>query len=82
MIKNWQHLCIIGRLLSPFNDVDGLRINHDGKDITMSVSYDGTYIDYIDDETGEVLLTQGEDGFPTYKSDWADELPREPYPIA
>lgn len=82
MIKNWQHLCIFGRLASPYIDIDGLKIEHEGKDIVLSVSYDGTYIDYIDCDTGEVLLTQGEDGFPTYKSDWADEEPTLPYQIA
>lgn len=81
MIKNWQHLCIFGRLASTYNDLDGLRLQHEDKEILVKSRADGT-IDYIDCETGEVLLTQGEDGFPSYTSDWAEECPKLPYQIA
>lgn len=83
MIKNWQHLCIFGRLASTDIDLNGQTIEHDGKTIFVCRDMnDGTSLLYIDKETGEVLLVQGEDGFPTYTSDWADSTPTEPYQIA
>lgn len=80
MIKNWQHLCIFGRIACVHTDMDGMRIEHDYKKITVKV--DEVNLVYIDEDTGEVLLIQGEDGFPEYTSDWADDYPREPYQIA
>lgn len=82
MIKNWQHLCIFGRIASTYPNLDGMKIEHEDKTIIVSVSVSGEYLHYIDNDTGEILLTQGEDGFPTYLSDWAKEEPRTPYQIA
>ena len=81
-IKNWQHLCIFGRLCSDKIDTDGKVIWHDGKNIRIHVYNDHCDVDYIDNDTGELLLTQGEDGFPTYTSDWAEQTPTNPYEIA
>lgn len=80
MIKNWQHLCIFGRIASVHIDSDGMRIEHDCKHII--VKRDGINLLYIDSDTDEKLLIQGEDGFPEYTSDWADKEPSEPYQIA
>ena len=80
MIKNWQHLCIFGRIASTYTDLDGMKIEHEDKTIVVKAS--DTDLLYIDADTGEILLTQGEDGFPTYLSDWAKEEPRTPYQIA
>lgn len=81
-IKNWQHLCIFGRLCSDTIDTDGKVIWHDGRNIRISVRDDHCYVDYIDNDTGELLLTQGEDGFPTYESEWAKQTPKCQYEIA
>lgn len=81
MIKNWQHLCIFGRLASNDVHIDGKTIYHDDKRINI-VDNNGITIDYLDAETGEILLTQGEDGFPIYLSDWAKQEPSTPYQIA
>lgn len=82
MIKNWQHLCIFGRIASTDINPDGHIIDHDDKRIYIRRDVDDFSLVYIDLDTGEVLLIQGEDGFPTYKSDWADEEPTMPYQIA
>lgn len=81
MIKNWQHLCIFGRLLP--NDITNsdITIHHDSKNITVHCDDDDCLV-YIDNDTGEVLLIQGEDGFPTYSSEWAEQYPTLPYQIA
>ena len=82
MIKNWQHLCIFGRIASTDIELDGKEVYHDDKHIQIMRSYDGVSLHYIDIDTGEILLTQGEDGFPEYVSDWANEVPKSPYEIA
>ena len=81
-IKNWQHLCIFGRIASTDIDIDGKTIFHDGKDILIKVRNEGRDVDYIDERTGELLLTQGEDGWPTYESEWAKQAPELPYQLA
>lgn len=80
MIKNWQHLCIFGRIASTDIDIDRRIVYHDGHHILIRVYTHE--VDYIDNDTGEILLVQGENGFPTYLSDWADEEPNEGYQIA
>ena len=81
MIKNWQHLCIYGRLAS--EHADATEIVHDGKHIWVCRPVnDYSLLEYTDMETGEVLLIQGEDGMPTYTSNWADSEPENPYQIA
>lgn len=80
MIKNWQHLCIFGRIAFTGIDIDRQIVYHDGHQILIRVyKYE---VDYIDNETGEILLVQGEDGEPTYLSDWANEEPTEGYQLA
>lgn len=81
-IKNWQHLCIFGRIASTDIEIDGKTILHDGKLIRIQLRDEGCNIDYFDVETNELLLTQGEDGFPTYTSEWAEQMPNSPYEIA
>lgn len=81
-IKNWQHLCIFGRISSTYIDIDGKMIFHDGKDIIIKVRNDGNDVDYIDKESKELLLTQGEDGWPTYLSEWAKKTPTSGYELA
>lgn len=80
MIRRWQHLCIFGRIASVYNDLDGMLIEHDGKNII--VSNVGDMLHYIDTETGEVLVTQGTDGLPTYVDDWAQGCSTELPPLA
>lgn len=80
MIKNWQHLCIFGRIACVHTELDGMVIEHEDREIIVKVS--GVDLLYIDANTGEILLIQGEDGFPTYLSDWAKEEPRTSYQIA
>lgn len=77
-IKNWQYLCIFGRLSGKLldklqNDV----IYHDGKEIVINIC--GTSVNYTDKETGEILLRQGENGLAEYMSNWANEAPKNPY---
>lgn len=80
MLKNWQYLCIYGRLST---NPDQTEILHDGVHIWVMVPVnDDTSLEYIDMDTGEILLIQGEDGQPTYVSDWAQDEPRNPYQIA
>jgi hypothetical protein len=82
MIKNWQHLCIFGRLMSDniVNDSE-ITIYHDTKHILVHRRADGCLI-YVDKDTSTILLVQGEDGFPTYSSEWAEQYPTLPYQIA
>lgn len=81
-LQNWQHLCIFGRLSSTDIDIDGHEIYHDGKTIIVKRAINEIDLKYIDKKTGKVLLIQGEDGFPIYKSEWANLVPTEPYQIA
>lgn len=81
MIKNWQHLCIFGRLAAAHNKIDGMLIEHNGKELIVDAS-DDIVVKYIDKNTGEIHVIQGEDGFPEYTSDWANARPIGPYQIA
>lgn len=74
-IKNWQYLCIYGRLAG--ERADKTDILHDGKQIYVIREEDELL--FIDSNTGEILLIQGENGWPTYKSDWADDEPHTEY---
>ena len=81
-IKNWQHLCIWGRLTTTTTKIDGTILYHDNRKILVKEIPNGTDLAYLDYETGEILLVQGEDGFPNETSEWAERIPEGPYEIA
>lgn len=83
-IKNWQYLCIFGRLAAPYIDINGKMIYHDNRDIVITAdnTSDEPRLIYTDYNSGEVLLIQDEEGFPAYESEWAKQIPNDPYPIA
>lgn len=83
-LKNWQHLCIFGRLCPSDIEIVGKIIYHDDRCIKIGERYseNGPELTYTDEETNEILLIQGVDGFPVYKSEWADSEPTCPYQIA
>lgn len=89
MIKNWQHICIFSRIAGSDDlDIHNKTVYHDGKHIKF-VEYgrdtdnDADYrMECIDVDTGEILLTIGCDGHPTYVSEWAKSEPSMPYQFA